>query len=99
MKKTPGDIIILHKFTKNHDHIYFTVPEIWRVTDIIGIFYFGLFFALLKPLTAQKIKIKKKKRRKKVWRYHFTYMHQKFRSDDVWFLRYGVRRTDGKSDI
>ena len=45
--------------------IYFTVPEIWRVTDIIAIFYFGLFFALLKPLTAQKIKIKKKKEEKK----------------------------------
>ena len=44
--------------------IYFTVPEIWRVTDIIVIFYFGLFFALLKPLTAQKIKIKKKNEKK-----------------------------------
>ena len=27
MKKTPGDIIILHECTKNHDH--YTVPEIW----------------------------------------------------------------------
>ena len=111
----PGNIIILHKYTKNHDHmlycswdmahdacnyfsfwaifcpftpvtakkmkisktwkkflkisfyismpkimiICYTVPEIWRMTDIIVTFHFGLFFALLPPLTAQKIKISK----------------------------------------
>ena len=27
--------------------IYYTVPEIWRVADVIAIFDFGLFFALL----------------------------------------------------
>ena len=37
----------------------FTVPEIWWVTDVIVIFQFGLFFALF-SLTAQKIKILKK---------------------------------------
>ena len=36
--------------------IYYTVPEILHLTDVIAIFYFGLFFAL----TAQKIKISKK---------------------------------------
>ena len=103
-KKTPGDIIILHKCTKNHDPmlhcswdmvcdgcklffilghflpfypltaqkmkiskkwkkqlemssfytsipkimiIWYTVPVIWYVTDVIVIFHFGLFFALL----------------------------------------------------
>ena len=40
--------------------ICFIVPEIWRVTDVIVIFHFGLFFTLLPPLTAQKIKISKK---------------------------------------
>ena len=29
--------------------IYYTVPEIWRVTDVIAIFHFGLFFVLLPP--------------------------------------------------
>ena len=29
--------------------IYYTVPEIWRVTDVIAIFHFRLFFALLRP--------------------------------------------------
>ena len=29
--------------------IGYTVPEVWRVTDVIAIFHFGLFFALLPP--------------------------------------------------
>ena len=41
--------------------ICYTVPEIWRVTDVICIYHFRLFFALLPPpplliaLTPQKI--------------------------------------------
>ena len=106
MKKRPGDIIILHKYIKNHHHmlycswdiacdgcncyfsfwttfcsfaltawkikipkkwkksseissfytgatkimiIWYTVPEIWHVTNVTVIFHFGLFFALLSP--------------------------------------------------
>ena len=49
MKKTPGYIIILHKLTKNHDCICYTVLEIWCVTDVIVLFHFGLLFALLPP--------------------------------------------------
>ena len=44
--------------------LYYTVPDIWCMTDVIVIFHFGLFFTLLPPmhppLTAQKIKIFKK---------------------------------------
>ena len=29
--------------------IWYTVPEIWRVTDVVCIFHFGLFLALLPP--------------------------------------------------
>ena len=29
--------------------IWYTVPEIWHKTDVIVIFHFGLFFALLSP--------------------------------------------------
>ena len=47
-QKTPGDIIILHECTKDHDHIL-SCSEIWPVTDVIVIFHFGLFFALLPP--------------------------------------------------
>ena len=46
MEKNPGDIIILQQYTINHDHICYTVPEIWCVTDVT-IFHFGPFFALL----------------------------------------------------
>ena len=104
MKKTSGDIIILHKCTINDNHmiygswdmkciiiflsswiifctftitawkmkiwkkwkkhleissfytsapkimiICYNVPEIWHVMDVIVIFHFGLFFALLPP--------------------------------------------------
>ena len=38
--------------------IGYTVPEIWHVTDVIVIFHFGLFFALLPP-NSRKKKIKK----------------------------------------
>ena len=39
--------------------ICYTVLEIWHVTDVIVVFHFGQFFALLpppQPLTAQKMK-------------------------------------------
>ena len=42
--------------------VCYTVPEIWRMMDAIAIFYFGLFFALLHPLTAQKKFFKKMKK-------------------------------------
>ena len=40
--------------------IWYTVPEIWCMADVIVIFHFGLFFAFLPPLTAQKNQISKK---------------------------------------
>ena len=40
--ETPGGIIILYKCTKIMI-ICYTVPKIWRVTDVIVIFYFWLF--------------------------------------------------------
>ena len=57
MKKTTGDIIIIHRFTKIMI-ICYTVPEIWHVTDVI-IFHFGLFLPFYLP-TAKKIKISNK---------------------------------------
>ena len=47
----PGDIIILHKCTKNHDNML-SVPEIRHVTDVVFIFNFGLLFSRINPLTA-----------------------------------------------
>ena len=48
-----GDIIILLKCTKNHDHMLHC-PEMKRVTEVIFIFYFGLFFAILSPCPLPK---------------------------------------------
>ena len=58
--------------------ICFTVPEAWRMTDVIVIFHFGLFFALL-PLQQHK-KSKFLKNEKNTWRYHhFTHIYQLIR--------------------
>ena len=52
--------------------ICYTVPEIWHVTDVIFIFYFGLFFALLPPNSPKNQNFKKLE--KKAQRYHhFTH--------------------------
>ena len=143
MKKTPGDIIILHKCTKNHDYMlhcswdmvcdqcncYFSFwatfyhPNIlenqirtkyhyhmlycsWDMAHDICNCYFSFvdYFCPFTLLTAQKSTFRKKKKEKNFWRYHnFTHMYHKLWSDDVRFLRYGARQTDGwtdrKSDI
>ena len=97
LKKTPGEIIILHKCTKNHHMLYCS----WDMTCNIIVFclFFFSFWAIFCPftsLTAWKIKIILKNE-KNAWRYHnFTYVYQKLWSDDVWFLRYGVWQTDGQ---
>ena len=57
-KKTTGDIIILQKCTKNHDHmVYCPWDMAW---DGCNYFSFWAIFGLFTPLTAQKIKISKK---------------------------------------
>ena len=47
----------------------YTVPEIWWVTNIIAIFHFGVFFALLPTSNPKNQNFGKIK---KPWRYHFT---------------------------
>ena len=56
MKKTPEDVIILHKCTKNHDHMLYCSSDM--CDNVIVIFHFGLFFALL----PEKLKFKKMKK-------------------------------------
>ena len=59
MKKTRRDIIILHKCTKNHDHMLHCS---WDTTRDRCNFYFSFWaiFCPYTPLTTQKIKIYKK---------------------------------------
>ena len=94
------EISSLYKIVLKFRIIGCIVPEIWRVTDVIANFHFGLFlhfYPAPPSLTAQKMKIKKNE--KNAWRYHyFTRLHQKL-LDDVRLLRFGARRTDGKSNI
>ena len=77
MKKTPGDIIILHKCTKNHDHMLYCF---WHMAHNGCNCYYS-FWAIFCPFTswkARKIKITKKIFLKTTWIYHhFTTVYQK----------------------
>ena len=54
LKKTVGDIIILHKCTKNHDNM---LHYSWELAHVDVIFYtpFGAIFCPFTPTTTQKI--------------------------------------------
>ena len=64
MKKIFGDVIILHKCTKNHDRMLYC-PWDMAHDRCNCQFSFWAIFSPTTALTAQKIKIKKKKKRKK----------------------------------
>ena len=63
MKKTPGDIIILHMCTKNHDHMLYYSLDI-ACNGFNCHFSFWAIFCPFTSLTAQKFKMKKKKEKK-----------------------------------
>ena len=46
--------------------------------------------------TQNKKTTNKQTNKKDTWRYHFTHVYQKLWLDDVQFLRYGARQTDGR---
>ena len=55
-------------FTPKIMIICYTIPEMWHMVDVIVIFYFGLFFAILPtppspPLAPQKSKLQKKEKK------------------------------------
>ena len=79
--------------------ICYTVPEIWRVTDIIFFFHFGPSFAVLPP-TPRPNSLKKQnlKEQNTGWYHHFTYVYQKLWSHGVQFRRYGARWADDQTD-
>ena len=99
MEKTPADIIILYKCTKNHDHILYYSWDIVR-DGCNCYFSFWAIFALLHapppsapPVTAWKIKIKKKKKnrkKKQQLEVSFSQVYQKSWWHAVLFLRYGA---------
>ena len=77
----------LHMCAINQDHM---MHGSWNIKCKGQSFLsFWAIFCLLTLLTTQKIKILKKW--KKPWRYyHFTLVYHKWKSYDLWFLRYGA---------
>ena len=62
MKIMPGDIIILHKCTKSHDHMVYCFWDM--VHDGCNCYFsYWAIFCPFTPLTAQKIKTSKKLRK------------------------------------
>ena len=49
--------------------------------------------------TQNKKTTNKQTNKKDTWRYHFTHVYQKLWLDDVRFLRYGARQTDGRKKL
>ena len=98
LKKTPGDIIILHMYTIIDNHVMYGS---WNMEcDGHFVLSFWTIFCPFNPspLTTQKLKIKKKNE-KSTWRcHHSTHLYQILWPHDARLLRYGVRRTDGQTD-
>ena len=92
MKTKPGYIIILHYGTKNHDQmLYYS----WDIACVRCNCYcsFWAIFSPFTPLTAQKKKTwkMKKKKKKNTWRYHnLAQVYQKSWSYAILLLRYGT---------
>ena len=91
MKKTSGDIINLHMYTINDNHM---MCGSWDMKLYRQNFLsFWTVFCPFSPLTIRKIKILKNW--KKALRYYpFTHVYHKWQSYDVWLLRYGVWWTE-----
>ena len=67
--------------------IWCMLPEIWSATDIS--YHFGPFFAHYWPR-----KLKFGKTVGNTWRYYpFTHVYHKWRSYDIWLLKYKVQQT------
>ena len=96
MKKRPGDIIISHKCTKNHNHMLNCSWDMMRDRCDCYFSFWAIFLPFYPPNSPKNENLKKKK--KYTLRYHnFTYVYQRLWLDDVRFLRYGVRWMDGQT--
>ena len=82
-------IICRYNYRNLHDMIY----GYWDIEQNILKYVILGHFLLFYPLKTPKIKILKTE--KIYWKYHhFTNVYQKSQSNDVQFLRYGVRQTE-----
>ena len=92
-KKNPGDIILLHLCTINENHMMYGSWEVVaQRTEFFVIL--GHFLPFDPHLTTRKIKILKNENKGlEILSFH-TCVPQMRRSYDVWFLRYGARKTE-----
>ena len=91
LKKTPGDIIILHICTINDNHMMYGS---WDMEcNGQNFLSFWTIFCPFTHLTTRKIKIWKNVKNT-LRHYHFTHVYHKWQSYDVWFLRYGAWQTE-----
>ena len=104
VKKMPRGIIILHKCTKDHDHM---LCCFWDMAHDGCNCYFSFWaiFCFFTPVAARKIKISKKWKKNKTtqnaWRYyHFThvakFMNRWCTLPDIWCET--EVRTDGRTE-
>ena len=83
-KKTPRDTIILQLLITCDNH---TIYGSWDLERERQNSLFWVVFCPFTPIISQKIKILKKRKNTRI--YHcFTLVHHKWKSYDVWFLRY-----------
>ena len=91
MKKISGDIINLHMCTKNHNHIMYGSGDTEQ--DILS--FWAIFCPFTSPpLTIPNIKILKKMKTPGNIIRLYIHVYNKWRSYDIWFLKYKVRQTE-----
>ena len=91
VKRVSGDVIILHKWTIDDNHMMYGS---WDMKcNKQNVLSSWAIFCLFISITTRKIKILKSE--KSIWRcHHFTHLYHKRKSYDVLFLRYEVRQTE-----
>ena len=85
------EILSFHTYmcTINEDHMIYGSWNIKCNRQIFVILDHFMPFQPPENLEKQNFKIEKK-----TWRYyHFTHLHYKWQSYDIWFLRYGAQQT------
>ena len=83
-EKTSEDIIILQMLSINDSHMMYGSWDIeCNRQNVLS--FLTVFCTFTKK---QSKKSKCRKNEKNTWRYHFTQVHHKWKSYDVWFLRY-----------
>ena len=86
VKKTPGDIIVLHMCIANDNHDVCSWDMEQDRRNFLS--FWTIFYPFTPKKTTKKIKIKKNE--KNAERYHFIQVYQKSWTHAILFLRYGA---------